>query len=340
MESPESRGTEEARMNEPVFGKLEKVDPKTVWKTLADEFTPWLAQDHSLAQLGEEIGLELARAEAEQVNGAFEADIVCKDSATQGWVLIENQVEEDYHRPLGRMVANAAESPGATFVWISSGFSDKSQSILAWLNHITGSAYRFFGVEIELWRIGQSSFAPRFNAVCRPESAASSDLAGPVAELSDAERQHLEYWTALCELLKTEDGPFKVTRPQPHSQMSLSIGPPGFVLIAFIDAAEKRVGIYLQLSGPSAKANLHILHSQKAAIETEIISPLEWRELPDKQEGYIMIRWEGADPNDRSAWAEQHEWLRETLLAFHRVFADRVKDLDASKEAYEELPWE
>ena len=46
-------------MNEPVFGKLEKVDPKTVWETLADDFTPWLAQEYSLAQLGEALGIEL-----------------------------------------------------------------------------------------------------------------------------------------------------------------------------------------------------------------------------------------------------------------------------------------
>lgn len=333
-------------MNEPVFGKLEKVDPKSVWETLADDFTPWLSQEHSLAQLGEALGIELEHQADGPTNGAFTADIVCKDKSTQGWVLIENQVEEDFHRPLGRMVANAADSQGATFVWLSSGFSEKSQAVLEWLNKITGSDYRFFGVEIELWRIGQSSFAPRFNTVCVPgapgggTSVASGDAIGAVAELSDAERQQLEYWTVFAEALSAAEGPLKVAKPQPHSQMSFALGPPGFVLISFVDPGDKRIGIYLQLSGPGAKANLHILHDQKAQIEAEIISPLEWRELPDKQEGYIMIRWEGVDPGDRSAWAEQHEWLRETLLAFHRVFVDRVKDLDASKEAYEELPWE
>jgi hypothetical protein len=332
-------------MNEPVFGKLEKVDPKTVWETLADDFTPWLAQEHSLAQLGEALGIELEHQADGETNGAFAADIVCKDKASERWVLIENQVEEDFHRPLGKMVANAAGSQGATFVWISSGFSDKSQAVLDWLNQITGSGYHFFGVEIELWRIGQSSFAPRFNTVCVPGPSggglsADGEVAALGAELSDAERQQLEYWSIFSEALSAAEGPLKIPKPQPHSQMSFGLGPPGFLLISFVDPGAKRVGIYLQLSGPGAKANLHILHDQKAQIEAEIISPLEWRELPDKQEGYVMIRWEGVDPGDRSAWAEQHEWMRETLLAFHRVFFDRVKDLDASKEAYEELPWE
>jgi hypothetical protein len=43
-----------------------------------------------------------------------------------------------------------------------------------------------------------------------------------------------------------------------------------------------------------------------------------------------MIRWAGVDPGDRSAWSEQHEWLRDTLLRFHRVFTDRAKELTAS----------
>ena len=91
-------------------------------------------------------------------------------------------------------------------------------------------------------------------------------------------------------------------------------------------------GIYLQLSGDAASANLRALHEQKAAIETEIGSALEWREVPDKQEGFVMVRREEVDPSDRSAWSDQHEWLREKLLAFHKVFAGRIKDIAESGE--------
>ena len=327
-------------MNEPSFGKLEKVDPKAVWESLADKFTPWLSEESNLAQLGEAIGRDIAREEGDEGRGAFQADIVCKEKTTQGWVLIEYQTEVDDHRPLGRMVVSAAGTQGATFVLISTAFSDKSQAALDWLNQNSGESYGFFGVEIELWRIGESSFAPRFNAVLKPNkkgggaavASAETASAAPVAEQSETAPgpQHLEYWTAFCEVLTTAEGPIEAPQPTTESQMSFPLEQPGFVLISFTDPANKRIGIYLQLSGPLASANLRLLHDQKEAIEAEIISPLEWRALPDKQEGYIMIRWEDVDPGDRSTWSEQHEWLRDTLLGFNRVFTDRIKVLDAS----------
>ena len=36
---------------------------------------------------------------------------------------------------------------------------------LDWLNRITHEGFRFFGIEIEVWRIGDSVAAPKFNLV-------------------------------------------------------------------------------------------------------------------------------------------------------------------------------
>lgn len=344
-------------MSEAVFGKLEKVDPKAVWETLAEKFTPWLGEEGNLAQLGEAIGMDLGREEGDPQAGAFEAEIVCKDKASKGWVLVETQIEDDDRRPFGRMVVSAAATESATFVLISAGFSDKSRATLDWLNRNSGGSYGFFGVEIELWRIGDSNYAPRFNAVCKPNerggeaAAASSGVvasaaaapAAPPAEPGGAETknqtedqiqteaegkgEHLEYWTAFGAVLKATEGPFEAPGPTPQAQVSFPLERPGFVLVTFLDTAENRVGIYLQLSGDAASTNLRALHEQKAAIETEIESPLEWREVPDKKEGYVMLRREEVDPNDRAAWSEQHEWLREKLLAFHKVFAGRIGNI-------------
>lgn len=344
-------------MSEAVFGKLEKVDPKAVWETLAEKFTPWLGEEGNLAQLGEAIGMDLGREEGDPQAGAFEAEIVCKDKAGKGWVLVETQIEDDDRRPFGRMVVSAAATESATFVLISAGFSDKSRATLDWLNRNSGGSYGFFGVEIELWRIGDSNYAPRFNAVCKPierggEAAAASAGAAPAAPAAEpggaeteiqaedqtptdaaaeaegeALSENAEYWTAFGAVLKASEGPFEAPGPTPQAQASFPLEQPGFVLVTFLDTAEKRVGIYLQLSGDATSTSLRALHEQKAAIETEIDSPLEWREVPDKKEGYVMLRREEVDPNDRAAWSEQHEWLREKLLAFHKVFAGRIGDI-------------
>ena len=41
------------------LGELERVDLRSVWLNEATDFTPWLAEDSNIAQLGRTIGIEL-----------------------------------------------------------------------------------------------------------------------------------------------------------------------------------------------------------------------------------------------------------------------------------------
>lgn len=72
------------------LGKLEKVDLREGWETEPQDFTPWLAREENLEELGRAIGLELEVVAQEQHVGPYRADLVCKDAVTQGYVLIEN----------------------------------------------------------------------------------------------------------------------------------------------------------------------------------------------------------------------------------------------------------
>ena len=71
-------------------GRLEPVDIKSSWPREDKDFTPWLADEDSLVLLGDTIGIELELVEIEKDVGAFRADIVCKDTADDSFVLIEN----------------------------------------------------------------------------------------------------------------------------------------------------------------------------------------------------------------------------------------------------------
>lgn len=86
------------------LGKLQKIeDLRCVWLNEAGGFTPWLAAEDNIALLGETIGIELEVESQEQNVGPFRADILCKDTANNNWVLIENQLERTDHCHLGQL---------------------------------------------------------------------------------------------------------------------------------------------------------------------------------------------------------------------------------------------
>ena len=132
-----------------------------VWEGEASDFTPWLADEENIGLLGETIRVEL-EVEAQEKNvGPFRADILCKDTVTDNWVLIENQLERTNHTHLGQLLTYAAGLGAVTVVWIAERFTDEHRAALDWLNEITDERFSFFGLEIELWRIGDSPMAPK-----------------------------------------------------------------------------------------------------------------------------------------------------------------------------------
>src|SRR6266568_3986454 len=152
------------------LGHLERVNIREVWANEATEFTPWLGSDTSLQALGEAIGMTLHLQAQEQPIGIFRADILAKDETSGNWVLIENQLERTDHTHLGQLITYASGLRACTIIWIAGVFTDEHTSALTWLNEITHEDIQFFGIEIELWQIGNSPAAPKFNVIVRPNS--------------------------------------------------------------------------------------------------------------------------------------------------------------------------
>lgn len=145
------------------MGRLERVDLREAWETEDGDFTPWLAQEENIALLGDAIGIDLEVEAQEKQVGPFRADILCLDTATtdKHWVLIENQLYRTDHTHLGQLMTYAAGLDAVTIVWIAGQFAEEHRVALDWLNEITEEEIRFFGIEVELWRIGNSPPAPQ-----------------------------------------------------------------------------------------------------------------------------------------------------------------------------------
>jgi hypothetical protein len=328
-------------MNKVILGRLEKTDLREAWNSEAGDFTPWLAEADNLELLGQAIGIELELEAQEKFVGPFRADILCKDVGSSQWVLIENQLERTDHIHLGQLLTYAAGLNAVTIVWIAERFTEEHRAALDWLNTITNENINFFGLEIELWRIANSLMAPKFNVVSKPNNWSKTVSEGTrrleTSEHSETKQLQLAYWTELKSLLQQQNSSARIGKPQPQNWMSFTLGRANFQIIAYVNTREKQIGVGLVLSGSDSKAHYHLLQQDRAAIENEIGTSLDWRENLSKIESHLYIYAREMDPTIHERWPEQHEWMREKLEILKTVFAPRVKLLNASEYRPEEL---
>lgn len=328
-------------MPEITLGRLERVaDVREVWASEATNFTPWLAMPDNLAILGETLGLTLQLEGQERPVGPFRADLLCKDLETDSWVLIENQLERTNHGHLGQLLTYAAGLEAVTIVWIAARFTEEHRATLDWLNRITDKAFRFFGCEIELWKIGSSPAAPRFNVVAKPNdwaktfSRAKEDLGAAPGEESPRQIAQRDYWAAFNRVLDEAGGPVLGNRkPQPQHWMKYSVGRAGCSLDALVIRPRREVRADLYIDSFNPKIVFGILQQQRAAIENELGYQLDWQRLPDRRASRVAAVLSPADPEELGDWPRQHRWLATRLNDFHRVFAQRLRAIDPAAMA-------
>lgn len=312
------------------LGRLEKLDLRKIWDNEAEDFTPWLAEEGNLALLGDTLGLELDLEAQEKGVGPFRADILCKDTVFNQWVLIENQLERTDHNHLGQLITYAAGLDAVTIVWIADRFTEEHRAALDWLNNISDDSANFFGLEVELWQIGDSAIAPKFNIISKPNDWTKSIRRSDSVDLTETQQMQLEFWTDFQDFMQDRSSPVKPQKPAPQHWMNFAIGRSYFHLMAFINTREQRVGAGLVISGPDGKAHYHLLLQDKVEIEEQIDSKLAWRENEDKKESHIYSHNYNLDPNERNQWQQIKIWLAETLESFDSLFRGRVRNLNAA----------
>jgi Domain of unknown function (DUF4268) len=168
------------------LGRLERVELRDCWPSGASDFARWLTRKETIADLGKTLGICLELETQQWQAGSLPAEFICKDTGTDRWVLIENQLEWTDHGDLGKLLTSASGLEAATFVWVAARFTEQHRSTLDWLNRITDYHFRFFGLEVELWRIGTSPAAPKFTIVSKPEDWSPSG-AQPASAIQDPE---------------------------------------------------------------------------------------------------------------------------------------------------------
>ena len=320
------------------LGMLEAVDLREVWKSESDDFTPWLATQENIGFLGEALGMQLEFQEREKKVGPYYADILCKDLADDRYVVIENQLEATDHDHLGKLLTYAAEFKVSTVIWIARRFTDEHRAAVDWLNEISAEAIGFFGLEIEIWKIGESAPAPKFNIVAKPNSWTKGGRAH-VTGLTDTQQLQLDFWRGF-EAHVSQYGQRIKRTSTPRAQNWMAAGRvelPGFLLFTVVstyseargwDGDEIRVELHIRKGDLSAQYYDRLL-SQREELEQEMDGELSWPYPHESTRCKVYIRRD-TDLNDPDARTEQYLWLLDRLETFHRVFADRVRKLEVN----------
>ncbi len=310
------------------LGRLEKVPLRELWNGEATDFTPWLAEEKNIELLGDTIGIELEVQEQEKSVGPFKADILCKDTVTDNFVLIENQLERTDHTHLGQLMTYAAGLDAVSIIWIAKFFSEEHRAALDWLNNITDDKINFFGIEIEAYKIGESVPVPMFNIVAKPndwtKSIKSSASSG---KISETKQLQLEYWQTMKKYFDQSGTFLRCQKPHPHHWTSFALGRSNIHMSAVCGVRDNFIRIDVYLGGDDAKNYFHKLRNNyEDEANTHFDNKLVWEELPDGKVSIISFR-KDADVSDRSLWNEQHEWFKVNLEKFDEYFRPKIKSL-------------
>jgi hypothetical protein len=316
------------------LGTLQSVDLRCIWPNEAQDFTPWLAEEENLARLAETLNMEL-ELEAQEIDvGNFRADLLCRNTEDNSRVLIENQLAQTDHKHLGQILTYAPGLNVATIVWIAEEFREEHRAALDWQNEITAEHFQFFGVEIRLWRIGESPPAPQFNIVSSPNI--SDDLSWQRGQgvqrtsyegLTETQRRQLKFWEGFVKYLADQGSPIPPPTPQPRPSVTVATGTTFFTL--FATRATRWLRVQLRMTGENATAHFHLLKKQRPKIDSEL-SELEWDEKPDKKASSISLPKNDTDLTDEADWPNRYAWLKCTLEKFDEVFRHRIRGLNAA----------
>lgn len=317
------------------LGKLTRLDLREYWGEEAKEFTPWLAQPANLELLGETINIDLELVAIESSLGPLRADILAREAGTEDKIIIENQLERTNHDHLGKLITYASGHEAKAVVWVAREITEEHRRALEWLNNVTGESVGFFGLEIELWRIGDSPPAPKFNLVCQPNEWLKGIRGGGTAEPTETKLTQLEFWKGFIEHASSTGTFLSLRKPRPQQWYTLAVGRAGFHISLTVHGGSERVGCALYINHEQSKLAFADLLEQRAEIDGEVNANLDWQELPHRH-ACRVAQFHPLNFDSRDQWAEAFRWLLERAEAFHRVFSPRLRTLHLTQAATEE----
>lgn len=175
----------------------------------------------------------------------------------------------------------------------------------------------FFLIEIELWRIGDSLPAPRFNVVERPNEWAKTVKAAET--LTPLRKFQLNFWQQFCDYAFDKDSKFSKSfscrKAFATNWYNLSTGVSSVVVEFTINTSRHRAtaGLYVA----KGKDWYRQLKDNQDTIEKELGASIEWSE--GEKDGRMLLTKELDAAFDRKEYKTYFDWFMEKALLLKKI---------------------
>ncbi len=305
------------------LSRITKINPREIWKHEALDFTQWLAKEENISVLCEELELNLENIKPEASAGRYNVDLVADDIDSKRKVIIENQLESTDHKHLGQLLTYASAYDASIIIWVVTDYTEEHRQAIDWFNRNISESISFFLVQIEVYKIGNSDAAPKFNIICEPNNwgkTVKSSEAGNT--LSDLKLLQKEFWDGLKEYAHKHKTTANFGRtPKPQHWYNISFGTSRCHIALTLNTQKGYVGCEIYIRND--KALFDTFHKNQETIEREIGEQLEWMELPDATASRILLCYDG-NPKERERWNEYFNWCITAVEKFSKVFKKYV----------------
>ena len=286
------------------LGKLEKVDLRDVWKHEATDFSAWLALPENLDALAEQLGIEIEPIGTEVSVGRFKIDILAKEPNTGEHIIIENQLEPTNHDHLGKVITYAAGLDARYLIWIVKDVLPEHLKAIEWLNDHLDEAICCFLIRIEVWQIGESMPAPRFEIISTKNAWVASLKKTTSTEISPLKIRQQQFWSEFCDYIRRKDPNMKLHKPAPQHWLNFSMGSSMAGLATTMNTQKNRFSTEIYIA--NNKTLYSYLRDNEEEIQSELGGTVDWFEAN-----------------------EYFEWLYSNLVKFRNLFTPYIQEFKA-----------
>ncbi len=203
---------------------------------------------------------------------------------------------------------------------------DEHRKALDFLNNRTGEATQFFGVALELWKIGTSDPALKFDLIVTPKDW--DPKIQSCAETGLGKRYRAFFQPVLDTLHREHQFSRREARKTSWYLFSAAPGLGASFGVSFARDGRPRVEIYIDKGDKDWNKRLFdYLEERREKIEPKVNGNFVWERLNARRACRISTVRQGSINDDDETLQEIREWMIDRLLAFKRVFGPILAEL-------------